>query len=326
MKRRRTRRWFVAGAAGALLMPGELLAQSPDRPRRLMILFPAAPEGPGRRAIDEALRAHGWIEGRNLLLEARYPRGLDADLPKLAQEIVRAAPDAIMAMGPAAALAFKNTGTTIPVVFVVVFDPVRLGLAKSLGRPGGTFTGVSTAVPEGFFGKLIGLLREAVPRMKRIALLLNPRNPTHASNRDSMLKEVSAQGLEAIELQVAAREQLEPAFREAVRRGAGGMFVGSDLANRELIAELALRERLPTVFLLAAHAEAGGLMSYGPDFTELNRRGAYYVDRVLKGAKPADLPIEQPTKFELVINLKTAKVLGLTIPQSLLLRADRVIE
>jgi putative ABC transport system substrate-binding protein len=327
---RRARRWFILSAAAAVAIPGELFSQSPDRPRRVQILAEQTPESePYRKAMVEALRAHGWIEGRNLLVERHYGHGNAEEVPKLASEIVRAAPDVIIAFGPVPAVALRNTGTTIPVVFVVVFDPIRLGLAKSLARPGGTFTGLATAVPEGFLGKVIELLREAVPNMKRIALLSNPRNPIHAMYRERNLKNVSDLGLEAILVQAATREELEPAFREAAARGANGMNVGGDavtVQNGALIAELALRYRLPTMFLFDVNVEAGGLMSYGADLVDLYRRSADYVDKILRGAKPADLPIEQPTKFALVINLKTARALGLTIPQTLRLRADRVIQ
>jgi putative ABC transport system substrate-binding protein len=174
------RRESLLALASALAIPGELFAQSTDRARRVHLLWAGMPEDSeaARKAIAEGLRSHGWIENQNLLFEVRYTRGRQEALSKLAEEIVRAAPDVIIAAGPASAIALKNTGTTIPVVFVVVYDPVQLGLAKSLARPGGTFTGLSTAVPGGgFFGKQIQLLREAVPGLKRIALLLNPRNP-----------------------------------------------------------------------------------------------------------------------------------------------------
>jgi len=326
-----TRRRFVACAAAALAMPGPLFAQSSDRPRRVLLFLQAAPDRNElvTKAVAESLRTRGWIEGRNLLLEARYARPDSQDVLKIAAESVRASPDVIMVTGSPSAAAIKKTGTAIPCVFVAVFDPVGFGLAKSLARPAGTFTGVSNAVPEGFFGKMIELFREAAPRMKRIALLSNPRNPLHVRDREKYVKAVVDQGLNAIEVHAATREELEPAFREAARRGATGMSVYGDpltVAHRALIAELALRHRLATFFLFDTNVTAGGLMSYGADMIDLQRRGAEYVDRILKGAKPADLPIEQPTKFELVINLKTAKALGLAIPQSLLLRADRVIE
>jgi len=312
-------------------MPGALLAQSPDRPRRVLILLQTAPERGElvRKPVAETLRARGWIEGRNLLLEMRYARVDGQDLPKLAAESVRASPDVIMVTGSPLAAALKKTGTAIPCVLVAVWDPIALGLARSLARPGGTYTGVSNAVPEGFFGKQVELLREAAPGLKRVALLANPRHPIYQRDREKNLKTVSDQGLEAFDVHAVTREELEPAFREAARRGAAGLLVYGDpltVAHRGLIAELALRHRLASMFLFELNVTAGGLMSYGSDMLDLQRRGAGYVDRILKGAKPGELPIEQPTKFELVINLKTAKTLGLAIPQSLLLQADRVIE
>jgi len=323
------RRRLIACAAAAVAIPGELFAQSPDRLRRVLVLLQAAPElgELARKLVAEALRARGWIEGRNLLLEVRYSRVDGQDLPKFAAESVHVSPDVIMATGSPLTAALKDTGTTIPCVFVAVYDPIGLGVARSLARPGGAFTGVSNAVPEGFLGKQIELLREAVPGLKRIALLTDPRYPL--IDRDNRLKAASDQGLEAIEVHAVTREELEPAFREAARRGATAMFAGGlplTVANRAPIAELALRHRLPTMFLFRVNVEAGGLMSYGADMVDLQRHGADYVARILRGAKPADLPIEQPTKFELVINLKTAKALGLKIPQALLLRADQVIE
>jgi len=325
------RRRFIATAAAALALPGALLARSPDRPRRVLVLLQGKPDPVEtiRKAIGEVLRARGWIEGRNLLLEMRYARVDGQDLPKLAAESVRASPDVIMVTGSPLAAALKKTGTAIPCVLVAVWDPIALGLARSLARPGGTYTGVSNAVPEGFFGKQVELLREAAPGLKRVALLANPRHPIYQRDREKNLKTVSDQGLEAFDVHAVTREELEPAFREAARRGAAGLLVYGDpltVAHRGLIAELALRHRLASMFLFELNVTAGGLMSYGSDMLDLQRRGAGYVDRILKGAKPGELPIEQPTKFELVINLKTAKTLGLAIPQSLLLQADRVIE
>ena len=326
------RRDFVATALAAAGMPAALFARSPDRPRRVLVLSQGTPDRveSQRKTIGEVLRARGWVEGRNLLLEVRYARVDGQDLPKVAAESARASPDVFLVTGSPLAAALKNTGSAIPCVFVAVYDPIGLGLAKNLARPGGTFTGVSNTVPEGFFGKQVELMREAIPGLKRIALLTDPHGPFNtASGRENRLKAASRQGLEAIEVHATTREELEPAFREAARRGAAGMHAGGlplTVVNGALIAELALRHRLATMFLFAINVEAGGLMSYGTDMIDLQRRGADYVDRILKGAKPADLPIEQPTKFELVVNLKTAKALGLAIPQSVLLRADRVIE
>ena len=323
------RRVLLAGSA--LALAPFALAQSPDRVRRVHLLQSATRDEaePVRRVLIDALQARGWTVGRNLQIESHYTDGRHENLEPLAAKIVRAAPDVIVVNGPAAALEVKKTGTSIPVVFIIVFDPVKLGLSQSLARPDGPFTGVSTAVPDTFFSKQLELLREVVPQLSKIALLSNPRNPIHTLFRDRRVQWVTELGMEAIEVHATTREDLEPAFREAATRGARAMYVGGDsmpLSNRPLVAELALRHRLPTIFLFKEHVQAGGLMSYGADRIDLQRRGAEYVDRILRGAKPADLPIAQPTKFDLVINLKTAKALGLKIPQSLLLRADRVIE
>jgi putative ABC transport system substrate-binding protein len=324
------RRELLALIAGTLAAP-VAGAQSPDRPRRVHVLHQGTPADaePLRKALLEGLQARGWRIGRDLHIEEHHAEGRQANLAPLAVKIVRAAPDLIVVSGPATAVEVKKLGASIPVVFIAVFDPVGLGLAQSLARPGGSFTGLSTAVPETFFGKQLELLREAVPRVARVAVLSNPRNPIHVLFRDRRLKGLSDNGLEGIEVHAASREELEPAFREAARAGAGAMYVGGDpltTSNRSQIAELALRHRLPTMFLFHRNVEAGGLMSYGTDLADLQRRSVEYVDRILRGARPADLPIAQPVKFDLVINLGTAKALGLKIPQSLLLRADRVIE
>jgi putative ABC transport system substrate-binding protein len=282
-----------------------------------------------RRAVNEGLRALGWIEGRNLLIEERYAETRTEDLPRLVADLLRFKPDVIVCFGPTVAMAVKNAGVDIPIVFVVVWDPIRLGLAKSLAHPEGNFTGLATAVPEGFLGKQLDLLREIVPRASRLAALHNPGNPMHVAGRDRLLKLAREHGFNVVELEATTLEELEKAFREAARQRADALYVAGDTLayeHRQRIAELALQQRLPTLFLFRAHVEAGGLMSYGTDLLDLYRRAGGYVDKILKGAKPADLPIEQPTKFELVINAKTARALGMTIPQSLLLRADEVIQ
>jgi len=289
----------------------------------------AETEGSFRRAVNEGLRALGWIDGRNLVIEERYAETRTEDLPRLVADLLRFKPDVIVCFGPTPAMALKNAGVDIPIVFVVVWDPIRLGLAKSLAQPEGNFTGLATAVSYEFFGKQLDLLREIVPRASRLATLTNPGNPLHVTGRDHRLKQIREHGFDVVELQATTPEELEKAFREAARQKADALYVSGDTLayeHRQRIAELALKHRLPTLFLFRAHVEAGGLMSYGTDLMELYRRAGGYVDKILKGAKPADLPIEQPTKFELVINLNTAKALGLTIPKELLLRADEVIQ
>ena len=329
MTSRRTLLKILAGAALAAPITG--LAQPAAKVARIAYLSAGSIEAgaSNRKAMIDGFRALGWIEGRNLLIEESYAETRTEDLPRLVSELLRVKPDVIVSIGPAPATAFKKASVDIPVVFVAVADPIGIGLVNSLARPEGRFTGLSTVVPEGFLGKQLELLRETVPRMSRVAFLTNPGNPVHTVGRSLRLQAARDNGLDVVELQARTREELEAAFPEAVRRKADAMYLSGDplpIAHRQLVAELALKHRLPVMYLFRLHVEAGGLMSYGSDQADIHRRAASYVDRILKGAKPGDLPIEQPTKFELVINLKTAKALGLKIPPSLLLRADRVIE
>ena len=326
MKRRR-----VLIATSALAVAPLVFAQTLNRTYRVHLLHSETRDQVElrRKWLVDGLVARGWSIGRNLEMQDHYADGRQENLVLLAAKAVAAAPDVIVAYGPSPAVELKKVGTSIPVVFIGVFDPIGLGLGQSLARPGGSFTGLSTAVPDTFFTKQLELLREAVPNLTRIALLSNPNNPIHTLFRDRRVKWVNDLKMEAIEVHAASREEIEPAFREAASRGAGAIYVGGDplqTSNRRLVAEIALQHRLPTLFLFQTHVEAGGLMSYGTDVADLHRRGADYVDRILRGAKPSDLPIAQPVKFDLVINLKTAKALGLKMPQSLLVRADRVIE
>jgi putative ABC transport system substrate-binding protein len=318
-------------ALTVLVSPLTCFGQAGAKIARIAYLSAGSAEdgAPSRKAMIDSLGALGWIEGRNLLIEVRYAEMRTEELQRLVSELLRVKPDVIVSIGPAPAAALKRAGVDIPVVFVAVADPIGIGLANSLGRPEGRFTGFSTMVPAGFLGKQLELLREVVPRMTRVAFLTNPGNPVHIAGRTLRLNAAKEHGLEVVEVQASTREELEKAFAEAARQKADGMYLSGDplpFTHRQLVAELALKHRLPVMYLFRQHVEAGGLMSYGTDTTDLYRRAAMYVDRILKGAKPGDLPIEQPTKFELVINVKTARALGITIPPSLLLRADRVIE
>jgi putative ABC transport system substrate-binding protein len=329
MKRRAL---LMGGAASAALAATRGLAQQPA-PKVALVGFLSASSAElhaaNRREVSNGFRALGWIEGTNLRIEERYANTRMEDLPRLAEELLRSKPDVIICIGPAAALAVKKAASDVPVVFAGVADPVGLGLANSLGRPGDNFTGFATIVPETFFAKQMELLRETVPQASRVALLTNPGNPIHTAGRDLRVKAARDKAFEVLELQAKTREELEKAFVAASRQRADAMIVSGDplaLAHRQLVAELALNHRLPVMFLFHQHVDAGGLMSYGSDLADLHRRAAGYADRILKGAKPADLPIEQPTKFELVINLKAARAIGLTVPPALLVRADRVIE
>jgi putative ABC transport system substrate-binding protein len=268
----------------------------------------------------------GYADGRSIIIEWRFAHGQHDLLPALATELVRLKPAVIVADATAAARAAKHATERIPIV-MIAGDPVRTGLIASLARPGGNVTGIAVMSPE-LAVKRLELLKEAVPRLSRAAVVWNPANPFHPP----ILKELAALGpslhvaLEFVELRDP--DELETVFASMIKRRAEALYVVEDpmlSSHRTRIIAAAARHRLPVTHMFAEWAEAGALMSYGPDSIDLWRRAAVYVHRILSGANPADLPVEQPTKFELVINLKTAKALGLTIPQSVLVRADEVI-
>ncbi len=289
----------------------------------------AAPGTPLLGAFRQGLRDLGWVEGQNIAIEVRYAEGKRDQLAELAAELVRLKVDLIFASTTPAALAAKQATTTIPIVIGFVAEPVASGLVASLARPGGNITGWTHVAGLELGAKRLQLLKEAVPGATRIGALWNPANPIH----EPILKDMEA-AARVLKVQlhpvgVQDPKELESAFAALARRRAQALFVfldGMFLAQKDRIIALAARSRLPAIYGISELAEAGGLMAYGVNLPELYRRGASYVDRILKGAKPADLPVERPTRFYLVINLKTAKVLGLTIPPSFLLRADRIIE
>jgi putative ABC transport system substrate-binding protein len=324
------RRWLLLATASLVAAP-IARAQPPPKMARIGYLSGGTPQSgvANFKALMAGLEASGWNEGGNLATEVRYAGTGGIDVPHLAAELAQRRPDVIVSVGPAATFALKQLGTRIPVVFVAVADPVGLGLAKSLGRPEGNITGLATLAPEFILTKQVELLRETVPRASRIAFLTNPGNPIHVQGREFRLRVAKGQGLEVIEVEATTRDELERAFADAARKKADFMYLSGDplpLAHLDFVAELALRHRLPVMFLFHQHVEAGGLMSYGIDLADLHRRAARYVDKILKGAEPRDLPIEEPTRYMLVINMKTARALGISIPQSVLLRAERVIE
>jgi putative ABC transport system substrate-binding protein len=291
----------------------------------------ASPVASRDAAFRRGLSELGYVEGKNIVIEYRFADEKFERLPSLAAELVQLKVDVIVAAVTQASLAAKNVTKTIPVVMVGVGDPVGAGLVASLGRPGGNVTGTSGMAPE-LVGKSLETLTEAVPHVSRVAVLWNPANQVF---QVQMLRETKAAGqalgmpLQILETRVP--NEFDRAFAAMTRERAGALLVLTDpmfLRHRALIADLALKSRLPVMYGGGGreYPEAGGLLAYGPNYPELFRRAATYVDKILKGAKPADLPVEQPTKFELVINLKTAKALGLTIPQSILLKADEVIQ
>jgi putative ABC transport system substrate-binding protein len=272
----------------------------------------------------EGLRELGYVEGQNVVIEFRI--GPLDQLPQLAEDLVRSKVDVIVASASSAGMAAKKATTSIPIVFTSLSHPVEIGLIKSLAHPGGNITGV-TVNAGATVTKRLELLRELVPSLKQVAVLVHPAHPTDPVQRKEMEEAARVLGLQLKPAAVRAPEDFEAAFK-AVSRAGGLLNIDTPLLTtyRTQFVELAARNRLPAIWSNGIIVEAGGLMSYGTSIPALFRRAATYVDKVLKGARPGDLPVEQPTKFELVINLKTAKALGLTIPQALLLRADQVIE
>ena len=318
-------------AGGLLAAPLAADAQPAGKVYRVGILGESASDPSEARLWQTfrlGLRELGWIEGGNILIESRWNESDSARLPELAADLVRLRVDLIVTRGSTYVQGARTATSSIPIVFTMHADPVETGHVVSLARPGGNITGLALQQTE-INRKGFDILTSAVPMAKRIAVLWNPGAPSHTPQLKAV--EESARTLRVQLQTVVARTgaDLESAFSAMAREHAHALLVlafGPYIVERQRIAELAIRYRLPTMFNLRDHVEAGGLMSYGPDFNALVRRGAVYVDKILRGAKPADLPVEQPTKFDLVINLKTAKALGLTIPPSLLQRADQVIE
>lgn len=280
-------------------------------------------------AFRKGLSELGYVEGRNILIEYRWAEGRFDRLPALAAELVRLGVNVIVAANTPAALAAKNATSTIPIILVTSGDPVGSGLVASLARPGGNVTGLSLTPTPAISGKHLGLLKEAFPTITNVAVLANPANPPTAG----LLKEIElaarSLGLRLRVVPVREPNEFDDAFATMKNERVPALLVIADplvADSRDRIVAFAAANRLPAIYPYRLFVDAGGLMSYGADIRDLNRRAATYVDRILKGTKPAELPIEQPTKFELVVNLKTAKALGLTIPPSLLLRADHVLE
>ena len=323
------RRAFIGTLTSGLLgapLAGE--AQQAGKVNRIGLLSPVS-QGLGIEAFREGLRTLGYVEKHNIVVEYRSAEGRFDRLPDLAAELVRLKVDVIVAVVTQASLAAKNATGTIPIVMLAVGDPVGAGLVASLARPGGNVTGTSVLAVE-IAGKSLEMLKDFIPKLRVVAAIWNPANAVFQAQ---MVKEteVAARAL-GIQLQMfAARdsEEIDRAFEAVTRERAGALIVIVDpvfIAQRTRITALAAKSRLPSVSAFKEYAEAGGLMAYAANFSEPGRRAASYVDKILKGAKPADLPVEEATKFELVINLKTAKALGLMIPPSLLQRADQVIE
>jgi putative tryptophan/tyrosine transport system substrate-binding protein len=324
------RREFISLLGGAVAAwPLAAHAQQAARVPTIGFLGQSTPLVESQRlaAFLQRLRELGWIEGHTVAIEYAWGEGSSERFAEIAANFVRLKVDVIVTSGTANVVAAKQATSIIPIVFAVAGDPVANNLVASLARPGGNVTGLSTVATD-LAGKRLELLREAVPAFRRLATIGNVGNSLSVLEMTEVRAAASRFGLEATSLEVRQPEDIEPAI-EALKGGADALYVVADPlvnTNRARIHALAMGARLPAIYNAREHVEAGGLISYGPDFTELYRRAADFVDRILRGAKPGDIPVEQPTKFELVINLRTAKALGLEIPPTLLARADEVIE
>jgi len=313
-----------------LVAPRTAEAQQATHVHRIGRLSPGSPTepNPNLEAFRQGLRTLGYVEGQNLIMESRYAEGREERLPALAAELVRLQVEVIVAGGTSTIRAVQHATRTIPIVMAVSYDPVGRGLVASLARPGGNTTGVSSLGTE-LPGKRLELLKEMVPQSARVAVLANPAAGGYASVMHNLTRAAQALGLHLRVVELRRAEELDPAFATMTRAGMDALLVVSDPALmdglRGRTVDLAATHRLPAMYDWRELVVAGGLMAYGPSLPDMSQRAASYVARILKGAKPADLPVEQPTTFELVITLKAAKALGLTIPPALLCQANEVI-
>jgi putative tryptophan/tyrosine transport system substrate-binding protein len=318
---------LLGGAAAA--WPLAARAQQPDKLPTIGFLGAGTLSAWSRRVASfvQRLRELGWIEGHTIAIEYRWADGSTGRLPNIAAEFARLKVDVIVTAGTPSVIAAKQATSVIPIVFATAGDPVSNGLVATLARPGGNVTGLSVQDVD-LTGKRLELLRELVPRLSRLAILTNIGNPVHILQREEVRTMARALGVEVIILEIRRADDIPPAF-ETLKNGADALYIPPDplvISELNRINALVLSARLPTMHGSGEYVEAGGLMSYGPNFPDLFRRAADYVDKILRGAKPGDIPVEQPTKFNFVINLTTAKALGLEIPPTLLALADEVIE
>ncbi len=327
------RRTFLASAAGgALALPLGAHAQAQGKVWRVAFFY----FGTRQSALDtgrydafvQGMRELGYVDGKNIVIEARFGDGKIDQLPALAAELVRANVDVIVATGSPVYSALRFATNSIPVIVTVTTDPVIEGLAASLARPGGNFTGLTdTAADLG--AKQLELLKSAVPKLSRLGVLLNPDNVTHPTQMKRVMMPAQKIGVQVVLADAGTVAEIEPGFAALAQAHADAVMLFGDtffVQQLQQIAQAALKYRLASIYLIRQYPMGGGLMSYGPDIVDNFRRIATYVDKILKGAKPAELPFEQPSRYVLAVNLKTAKALGLTVPQSVLLRADEVIQ
>ena len=325
VKRREFVRLLGGGAIAFAFSPA---ASAQGRQARIGLLMPVSPPAAYLAAFREGLRERGYVEGQNLSIDVRWPPGPFEQNPGVVVELVRANVDVIVAWSTPALMAAGRATSTIPIVGVSISDLVGTGFVASLARPGGNVTGVTPINPD-LSGKLVELLREIVPAMKHVGVLVNPANPGSAVQMPGVEHAARAMGLQLKIVEARSPEEFARGFARLSEHGAQGVVLLADpsfIEHRALIAELARNARLPTAFQRRENVEAGGLLAYGADNNDQFRQAAFHVDQILKGAKPANLPVQQPVKFELAVNLKTAKMLGLEVPPLLLARADEVIE
>jgi len=324
--------FLIALGAGVLAVPRSLLAQQQSKVARIGFLYYGSRQtslDTGRyNAFVQGMRELGYFEGTNFMIEARFADAKPERLPALAAELVRLKVDVIVATGTPVYRALQHATTTIPVVITLTFDPVGDGFAASMARPGGNITGLSVSAAD-LGPKLLELLKAAAPKLSRVAVLLQPENPAHPQRVIRIMSAAQKVGIQVVLAEAGTVQEIEREFAMMTKERANAAIILADgffLQESHAIAARALKYRMPSISQLRELVEAGGLMSYGPNSVDKLRRAATYVDKILKGAKPGELPFEQPTRYHLVINRKTAMALGLTIPQALLRQADEIIQ
>ena len=329
MSRRLALITIVLGMTVAIGDRGLPLARAADPAQRIVRLGLVAPESPSTnagfvRAFLERLHQLGWVEGQNLIIEQRWAEGRFDRLPALMAEVISQDVDVLVTWTTPGAAVAKSATSTVPIV-ALMGEPVRTGLVESLSRPGGNITGLSMGFSEGLASKWLQLLQEMVPRLSTVAVMMNPNISVHRDIAKELLAIAPKRRLKLKIIEVREAETFKSAFDQARRYAQAVLVVPDPVVNRTQITTLAAKQRLPAMYGLRDFVDAGGLMAYAPDVPAMYRRAAEYVDKILRGAKPADLPIEQPRQYQLAVNLKTAKALGLPIPESILLQADEVI-
>ena len=321
-------RTVVLAVTMAAIWNSAICAEEPrQRVMRLGFVGALSPATQPFLPFWERLRQLGWVEGQNLVIERRSAEGRLDQLPTLMAEVIDRKVDVLVTYGTPGAIAARKATSVIPIVAWALSDPIRTGLATSLARPGANLTGLSMGFAEGLAGKFLEILNDAVPQLSTVAVIVNLNNPMPRDLATDLKALAPARNLKLYLVELSGPENLARAFEQARQKGQAVVVIGEPitLEHQSQVVALAARHRLPAIYLESTYVHAGGLMSYGPDYPAMWRRGAEYVDKVLQGAKPAELPIEQPRRYLLTVNLKSAKALGLTIPESILLRADEVI-